>query len=514
MPLPVRTRDLERCHRTWRALATVVAAASLSPISLRAESSLPWTPDAADRHRLQWLVDEAALALTTTHWPLPQAAVRRALDSLPPTLAPALDEARRQLRRSLQRDTGAGLRLRWSQARDGLAGFGDDPTPGPSTMLRGPAWGDGPAVARLSVQATRDAGPDGRRHRADLEGSAIAVESHGLQWQAWSHRHWWGPGWQNSLVLGSNVPALNGIGLQRASSAPSSSRWLSWLGPWTFELFIAPLGGVGQPADPYLFGQRLTVRPADGLEVGLTRTAQWGGSGRPESLGSFVNMLTGSGLNPTDEEQRNTDAANAMAGIDLRLRCPAGWRCAGYLQLIGEDEAGGLPSRHLGLYGLEAWSADGRHRGHVELAETGCRMPVGRDPLTPCAYRNYAYPEGYVHHGRWLGAGAGPDSRLLTLGWLDTRQALSVRLHAGRIGSRIGRYATTSAGRRDGGRVMALTAATRWRWRSIDIAPEIGWTRLAAAAGVRREARLGLTLSLPLPDLAARTAGSGATVGR
>ena len=62
------------------------------------------------------------------------------------------------------------------------------------------------------------------------------------------------------------------------------------------------------------------------------------------------------------------------------------------------------------VWGLEGWSADGRHRWFGEYAETGCRMPVGKPGEKGCAYRNYAYADGYTHGGRWLGAAAGPDS--------------------------------------------------------------------------------------------------------
>ena len=73
----------------------------------------------------------------------------------------------------------------------------------------------------------------------------------GTQLQAWAHRSWWGPGWQSSLVLGNNAPPFYGIGLQRASAARSDSRWLSWMGPWSYEFFIA---GDDDTINSYLVG--------------------------------------------------------------------------------------------------------------------------------------------------------------------------------------------------------------------------------------------------------------------
>lgn len=114
---------------------------------------------------------------------------------------------------------------------------------------------------------------------ARLEGSALATEALGLQWHTWSRRSWWDPGWQDSLALGHNAPAIAGFGVQRAAVMPSASPWLAWFGPWNLEFFVGALAGVETPRRPFLVGSRLSLRPFDGLEIGLTRTAQWGGRG-------------------------------------------------------------------------------------------------------------------------------------------------------------------------------------------------------------------------------------------
>jgi hypothetical protein len=274
-----------------------------------------------------------------------------------------------------------------------------------------------------------------------LDDSAVGIDVGGVLLQAWAHRNWWGPGWQSSLILGNNAPPAYGIGLQRASAAPSRSPWLSWLGPWTYDVFVARNDdAVGST----LVGTRITLRPFSFLELALSRTAQWGGSGRSESADSFWRMLAGLGVNTNDASE---DPANEMSGYDLRLRCPRSLRCVAYAQLIGEDATRYLPGRFLGLYGLEIWSADGRHRWIAEYAETICGAVLEHHPLRPCAYRNHAYPEGYASAGRWLGASQGADSRVLTLGWIAAEQGTSLRFHAGRIGTRVGVVGASSTPR-------------------------------------------------------------------
>ncbi|MDP1790117.1 MAG: capsule assembly Wzi family protein [Methylibium sp.] len=484
-----------RARRAILAVAALVLAGAA-----HAEPSLPWTPSAQARHWLQWLVDEAGLDLTLTQWPLPRHAVRHALDRLPSDLAPALQDARRQVLDELKDAAGASMTLALRNPGERLAGFGEDATPGSAASFRSPAFEGARVVAQLGVRAERAAVGRSEAATFRLEGSAVATELFGVQLQAWSRRSWWGPGWQSSLALSDNAPALNGVGVQRSSASTSESPSLAWLGPWNFEFLLAQLEDVDVPADPYLIGMRLTLRPWAPLEIGLTRTAQWGGEGRRRSLGSCFDALTGTGLNPSDEAGRARDPANQLAGVDARLRCPSWLNCAAYLQMIGEDEAGGLPSSYLGLYGVEVWSGAGRHRWFAELLESGCKMPVLRTGTRPCAYRNYAYPEGYVSAHRWLGAGSGPDSRLLTLGWLNTDWDATLRLYHGRIGSRIGSFSAVDRDPQTSGRLTGVTARREMTWGRLRFTPEFGWLRLSAPAGTSHDVRVGLTMDMMLGD--------------
>lgn len=488
-----------------RAVAMVFVAGLGWPAA-QAQPSVPWTPGVAARHAIEFLVDEAGLDLTTTQWPLPLAAVVQALDALPATLPAALDAAREQVRRELQAQRHSQLSLTVRPATDALSGFGDEATPGSSLAVR-TAVAQGPRLAlQLGGRITSHANVDRPGAAFRLDETALVTEALGVELQAWTHRAWWSPGWQNALALSQNAPAFSGIGLQRASASTSDSRWFAWMGPWNAAAFIAQTEDVQQPANPFLVGARLTLRPFTHAEIGLTRTAQWGGRGRHPSVGSLLRLVTGAGTNADTEGQQAADPGNQMSGFDLRVRCPTGLACAVYGQLIGEDEAGHLPSRYLGIYGIETWTADGSNRFFAEYAETGCGSPVGQAPMRGCAYRNYAYPEGYVSAGRWIGASAGPDARLLTLGWIDGTGRGSVRLHLGSIGSRIGTYSPLDRDPQHSGHLVGLTLQHRLAWGAATVTPELDWSRLDTPSGVRNQTRLGVTLRMDL-DQPADAAG-------
>ncbi|MEX8519201.1 MAG: capsule assembly Wzi family protein [Leptothrix sp. (in: b-proteobacteria)] len=501
----------------WGALACGAHGAA------HAQASLPYTPSVAARHAIEYLSDEVGLGLPVMQWPLPAAAMQSAIDALPAGLSAAQAQARDLVAAELRRRAGAELALRVGNRRGSLVGFGDAAVPGSSLALRSTALqvGDGVAMqlgARVDAAPVLGAVPAGTVATSGvqvrLDDAAVVAQIWGVNLQAWSRRSWWGPGWQDSLVLGNNAPALGGFGFQRAAAGASESPWLSWLGPWNFEFFMAEQEGHANPANAWLIGNRLTLRPWQGVEIGLTRTAQWGGGGRPQSASSFVNMLTGTGTNADTTSQQASDPGNQMAGFDLRLRCPQGLRCVGYTQLIGEDMAGYLPSEYLSLYGLESWAADGSARYVIEYLDSSCNGTHGSARQLGCAYRNYLYPQGYASQRRWLGAGTGPDARVVTLGWFGADSATSLRLHAGLLdgvnqtSSELGAVAPYVPG------AVARLYAAQWQ-RELPLAggvltPQLGWQRLSGRDWASNSVSFGANWRISLD---AKRGGAAASAG-
>jgi hypothetical protein len=148
------------------------------------------------------------------------------------------------------------------------------------------------------------------------------------------------------------------------------------------------------------------------LEVGFSRTAQWCGDGRPCDIDTFWDLLIGNDNDQPTAEQ----PGNQLGGFDVRWSLP--WApVALYAQAIGEDEANFMPSKYLGLAGIEFWGGFGERswRAHIEAADTACSF-TSSPPDFGCAYRNSIYFDGYQYYDRAIGHSIDGDSRQIAAG--------------------------------------------------------------------------------------------------
>jgi Capsule assembly protein Wzi len=484
-------------------------------------ASVSYTPTWQARHHLQWLADNAALLLPVSQWPLPAAAVQQALDEMTvPAVADAeaIGAARGFVLKELQALRSRGrMQLHLRSESEGLAGYGENYTPGSSGQIstaEGRWSGDAlSAAGRLgakleananSMPANLPGAPHEGQYQMRLQGSEAVVGWNGWNVQAFSRQNWWGPGWQSSLINGHNNPAWQGVGIQRGSVKPSDSAWLSWMGPWSLDVFVAkaqdPIVVQNQPSGFLFSGARLTMKPQPWLELGLSRGMQVGGQGRPGGASNFVKAFLGQEVNQNPGDP--PDSSGQIAGYDVRARCPVSWgTCAVYGQWMGEDAAGAvpLPFKFMSLWGAEKTFDHGRFRVFAEWANSNAySLPWDTQPTFP-GYVNGVYSQAYTQGARWAGPAQGSGSRVLTLGWMDAEQQRQFKLHSGTINTSLGVYAPTLNAPR--GRLWGLSASQTMHWMGMTLTPELAYTHLAEGedqgANKRTNLRAGLLMAVP-----------------
>lgn len=270
--------------------------------------------------------------------------------------------------------------------------------------------------AQLQFIADRDRLPLGQAapfsavDRLRLLDAYVGMNVHGWQISFGKQSLEWGPGPGGSLLLSNNaepIPMLR-ISPVEARQLPGL---LKFLGPVRFEQFYGRLDGHNVASQPWIYGQKISIKPLPSLEFSYGRTTLVGGTGHPLTAGNFFRSLTG-----------RVDPATGSVPGDSRSSADWTWRLPGLRNtavFYGEFEADddvfpleALPNSVLrpGIYltrlpALPKWDL------HFEW--TSSESP-GRHSFQCCGNLNYwnqDYRDGYTNNGGLLGNTVGRDGR-------------------------------------------------------------------------------------------------------
>ena len=412
MPRPATT-GITSVLLTWLVLtAPAVAGPVISP------------GDVGLRHDIQVLADYGVIRGPVTTWPLAwdaiEADLRRARDedmNLPVavrgTFNSVLARAERETRKGQHRFKG---RLAVAEKPIVIRGFADTPRE-EGEVTAGYEYFSDRFTIDLNVTGV-DNPADGEDVRPD--GSLIAVRLGNQSLALSTMDRWWGPGWDGSQILSNNARPMPSISLDRNRTDAFKTKWLSWLGPWDYSFMWGQMEEERAVPNTRFLGFRFVFKPHPAWEIGLSRTAQWCGDGRPCDFDTFIDIVLGRGENADDGANPQDDPSNQQAEIDIRVSNHwFGTPMAFYASGTAQDEAGGLPSVWMAQAGLEVsgyirnrWS----YRWYIEGAYNACDA-LKSDQRFNCAYNHSIYETGYRYYGRVIGHGAENDARIATLGF-------------------------------------------------------------------------------------------------
>ncbi len=379
--------------------------------------SSPWisVEETRLKQNLHLLNDTGAISMQLSTWPVMWSDVQTAIygiDSakLNKSQLMALKEIQFEMRYQTKNEMKRSLELAASSSRAVFRDFsGQELEKGRISHIFD--W-DGEAYSfQLQANLTTDPGED--TVESQIYGSYFAGVFGNWVLGIGAIDRWWGSSSQSSLILGNNSQAIPAVFFRTKGVQSFETLWLSWIGDWQFVSFIGQLESNRVIPEAKITGMRFNFQPFDGFEIGLSRGMQWGGEGRSESLTTFLKSLTSQGENSEDQ------AGNQLAGYDLRynfLRMQS-YGAAIYAQLIGEDEAGYLPSKFTSQLGLEfntVLSSGNSLNMFVEHTNTVAGSIGGKQFDT--AYSHSVYKSGYRYRGRSLGATYDNDAKVFSGG--------------------------------------------------------------------------------------------------
>ena len=144
----------------------------------------------------------------------------------------------------------------------------------------------------------------------------------GLDFSVGKQSMWWGPSESGAMLMSNNAAPFWMVQINR--SEPTNIPGLSkFLGPFEADNFFGALAGHRFPAGPYIFGQKVSFKPTENLELGFTRDDVFGGQGHvPLTFGSFWNSFTSLNDVPVSIKFSRKDPGARHASFDVSYRLP------------------------------------------------------------------------------------------------------------------------------------------------------------------------------------------------
>ncbi|HEO1800938.1 capsule assembly Wzi family protein [Acinetobacter baumannii] len=367
------------------------------------------------RTDLNWLNQQGVINISTSTWPLSGDEIQRALSQAKVT-HPAQQKVINSVLNALKADNDTVKVGAFAETdiKNIPQAFGDNQKSQYQGSLEFNAGGEN-WDAKIRVNAEKDPQIDSG-HDVNVEGSYVA----GKLWNQWlvagQIPTWWGPGHDGSLIRGDASRPVYGVTMQRALQDAFENKWLSWIGPWQYQLFAGQLDDYKAVPHAKLLGMRVTARPVPALEIGASRAIQIGGDGQPDSFKAYWNAVIGKDNGCTENSCVGEDnASNQLAGFDARLQLQPLFNIpvSVYGQYIGEDEAGGLPSKKMYLAGADYSSMINNmpYQIYAEWADTRTNGDV-----RGISYNHHQYTDGYYQHGFPLGHAMGGDGQMYSVG--------------------------------------------------------------------------------------------------
>jgi capsule assembly protein Wzi/PAP2 superfamily protein len=250
---------------------------------------------------------------------------------------------------------------------------------------------------------------------------------------------WWGPDAGGAMMISDNAQPLRMFRINRVTPFKLPG-FLGALGPMRTEFFIGqysgyefmftPLGLVGQYGEslhpqPIVHGERFSFKPTANLEIGLSRTTDYGGPGYPLTWHNFLRSVFS-----TDNTVPGaaTKPGSRRSGVDFSYRIRAGmtFYADGFTEhdtispIVGPDVAAWLG----GIY-LPQLPRVRKMDLRVEGVYTD--PPIGGNVGSGFFYYNPTWISGFTNAGALMGHWVGREGQGVqawTTYWFGARSKL------------------------------------------------------------------------------------------
>lgn len=266
--------------------------------------------------------------------------------------------------------------------------------------------------------------------RFRLMDSYIGVRAARMDFSFGKQSLYYGPAYGAPLSFGNNAEPTKNLKISSARPFRVPGP-MSFFGQARFEFVIGKLGGHAYTRRPWFNAQKLSFKPSDNLEFGVTRWALFWGVGHPITIGSFFRHFfsvksTGAGYYGDPE-----DPGDRKFGLDFSYRIPwmRKWMTI-YTDSFCDADCDHIPFSYAYSPGIYLSYIPGIPKldFRAELSSTSPfddQYDYGGRHL----YWNGQYRSGSTNYGNLLGSWVGRDARAYqawSTYWFSPRDKIEV----------------------------------------------------------------------------------------
>jgi hypothetical protein len=277
------------------------------------------------------------------------------------------------------------------------------------------ATGDGVPVSKVP------AGPINTINRLQLLDSYVSVNLNNWQIVLGRQSLSWAPS-TDSLMWSDNILPVNMVRLVNPEPFTLPG-FLRHLGPVRIDQFFGRLGGHPYFPRPFVFGQKINLKPFSFLELGFGRRGMLGESGgvNPLTGGNLLHAFFGLATGGTSSVPGSVPGDNDTE-MDWSFYIP---KIRNYIVLYGdaysEDDILPIerPARNLWHPGIYITRIPGIPKLdlHIEGVSTEAPGAIGGTNLGKYIYWNFQNQDGNTNYGNLIGNTVGRDGRTIQ-SWL------------------------------------------------------------------------------------------------
>ena len=283
------------------------------------------------------------------------------------------------------------------------------------------------STADLVSPSAVQAGPFAPINRLQLLDAYVGVNLGNWQLNLGRQSLSWTPGPDGSMLWSDNIDPVNMVRLVNPEPLHLTN-FLRFLGPVRIDQFFGRLAAHPYVPRPFIYGQKVNVKPFSFLELGFGRTVIIGGEGgNPLTGGNLLRSFFG-----IVDPRVNSVPGHNQTEMDWTFYVP---KVRNYIVLYGDSTAPDdivpieNPARnpwHPGIY-ITRFPKLPKLDLHVEGVSTEQAGLAGLSTFSggpankgQFNYWNFTYRDGYTNGGDLIGNAVGRDGRSIQ-GWLTYR---------------------------------------------------------------------------------------------